>query len=853
MANDNKAGVQNSDTIGPYRIREVLGEGGMSTVYLADQVEPVKRTVALKMIKLGMDTKQIVARFEAERQALAVLEHPSIAKVYDAGSSETGRPYFVMERVHGVPITTFCDQERLSIKARLELIINLCGAVQHAHQKGLIHRDLKPSNILVGRQDGAIVAKVIDFGIAKAVNVVPADELVETKIGQILGTPQYMSPEQAALASTDIDTRTDIYSLGVVLYELLTGVVPLDLYAANAMTIGQMLREKEPVRPSQRVSMDDLDLRWIADVRASDPLSLKKTLYGDLDWITMKALSKERERRYVTVAELAEDLKNYLAHRPVIARPPSRAYVLSRFVRRNRLVVIATAASIAALVVGVTAASIGFVRASSAEQVARTEAQRAEQRTQQAESLLGFMVGDLRSSLEPLGRLDLMEDIGAEAMAYFSKVDLSTLTDQEILRQAQVMTQLGEIRLKQLHYDEAVSSFTEAYNRSAVLAENDPSDGDRLFNRGQAEFWIGYSHWLRGSLDEAQSWFEHYRDTSLQLSALDAARPDWLQEVAYASNTLATLAEERGQFDAAEQTFRYALETFERVQNVSDTPENRNNISDTISRLGNVARARGDLLRALEYYRRSEELTRSVWQEDKANAPLQQEVVFALLRLADANSMVGNLSVAIEQTDDSLALSQELIGRDPSNSDLLLDVVKARRIKGFALLALGDPASAAQVADLLVADLEKLLRDASDDIDLQESYADANVLKAWIASASGDADAALKSCRLADEVMSGLLEGGRLNEQAVRTLANAYLTQAELYAFRNEASRASELLRETEDLLKDRVGESSSPFLLEPWARLLSLLGREQEAEPVRQKLESGGFRPLRAWPKRAN
>lgn len=849
MTTNGNASTDRPETVGPYRIRGVLGEGGMSTVYLADQTEPVRRSVALKMIKPGMDTRQIVTRFEAERQALAVLDHPGIAKVYDAGVSETGRSYFVMERVNGLPITTFCDQEQLTISERLELMLHICGAVQHAHQKGLIHRDLKPSNILVGRQDRELTAKVIDFGIAKATDVSLAEDVVETRIGQILGTPQYMSPEQAELSATDIDTRTDIYSFGVILYELLTGVWPLDLEASTMLTLSQIIREKQPVRPSRRVQSGDLDLTWISQTRNAEPSALIKNLHSDLDWITMKALAKERERRYQTIAEFAADIRNFLDRRPVIARPPSRSYLVTRFVQRNRLAVGAGAAIVAALIIGATVASVGLIRALDAEQLARAEAERAEQRTDQAENLLGFMVGDLRDSLEPLGRLDLMEDVGSEAMAYFSTVDLATLTDSELLRQVQVMTQLGEIRISQLNYDEAVASFTEAYDRIVVLYSKDPSDGDRLFSRGQTEFWIGFSHWRRGSLDDAQNWLATYLETSLALSRLNPTRLDWMQEVAYAYQNIGVLREERDQLDGAEQDLRYALETYEQIQLAEDTPQIRSDISDAISRLGNIAKSRGDMASTIEHYGRSEELARSIWETDPRNATWQQWLVFAQIRLADANSMTGNRQAAIELADQALALALELRDRDPSNRDLLFDVARAQRIKGFAYLALGDGESAREQANLMTANLQEAIRVASDDFELLESLAAANLLGAWIALDAQDAATALRLSEFAAQTMSQSRQADRLNDVGTNTLAGAWLTQAEAYSALDDPRGTRRALDATLNLLQESVSDTGSPYLLEPWTRLLWFTGQTDDANIVRQELESGGYRPLRPWP----
>jgi eukaryotic-like serine/threonine-protein kinase len=352
-------------TIGRYKVLEKVGEGGCGVVYVAEQTEPVRRRVALKVIKLGMDTKQVVARFEAERQALAMMNHPNIAKVLDAGATENGRPYFVMELVRGIKITEYCDQANLTTKERLDLFIKVCQAIQHAHQKGIIHRDIKPSNILVTLQDGVPVPKVIDFGIAKAtVGQTLTEKTLYTQLQQFVGTPAYMSPEQAEMSGLDIDTRSDIYSLGVLLYELLTGSTPFDaneLMASGLDGMRKTIREKEPVRPSTRLAMLKGEaLTTAAKRRSIETAKLLHQLKGDLDWIAIKCLEKDRTRRYETANGLAFDLKRHLTNEPVLASPPSAAYKLQKAFRRNKLVYSAVAAVVLALVAGLALAAMGW-------------------------------------------------------------------------------------------------------------------------------------------------------------------------------------------------------------------------------------------------------------------------------------------------------------------------------------------------------------------------------------------------------------------------------------------------------------------------------------------------------------
>jgi serine/threonine protein kinase len=404
------------DIIGRYKLLQQIGEGGCGVVYMAEQSEPVRRRVALKVIKLGMDTKQVIARFEAERQALALMDHPSIAKVFDAGATEgrlpsrpelgdkdvaaplsAGRPFFVMELVRGTKITDFSDRQKLSTRERLDLFIQVCSAIQHAHQKGIIHRDIKPSNVLVTIIDGVPVPKVIDFGIAKATNQQRlTDKTLFTAFEQFIGTPAYMSPEQAEMSGVDIDTRSDIYSLGVLLYELLTGRTPFDpaeLIRSGVDGIRKTLREQEPLKPSTRLNtLAEVDLTTVAKARHADAPRLIHAIKGDLDWVVMKCLEKDRARRYDTANGLAADLKRHLANEPIVARPPSTAYRLQKLMRRNQLAFAAGTAIAASLVIGIAASVWQAVRATRAER---------------EQSQLREVAVNLNSAVEEVGKVSL--------------------------------------------------------------------------------------------------------------------------------------------------------------------------------------------------------------------------------------------------------------------------------------------------------------------------------------------------------------------------------------------------------------------------------------------------------------
>jgi serine/threonine protein kinase len=437
------ADEQVGSRIGRYKLLERIGEGGCGAVYMAEQQEPVRRKVALKIIKLGMDTKNVIARFEAERQALAMMDHPNIARVLDAGATDTGRPFFVMELVRGIKITEYCDQNHFDTRRRLDLFTQVCHAIQHAHQKGIIHRDIKPSNILVTMLDGTPVPKVIDFGIAKAIEEPLTDKTLFTAYNQVIGTPAYMSPEQAEMSWLDVDTRSDIYSLGVLLYELLTGKTPFDakeLVQSGLDEMRRTLREKEPHRPSTKLNtLHGTELTRTAEFRHVEPPKLRSLLEGDLDWIVMKALEKDRARRYETANALAMDLERYLENEPVVARPPSRLYRFRKLVRRNRATFAAGVAVAVALIIGLGVSTWLFLEA---ERARRNEAELRRQ-------------SEVREKITQ-ARLLLFEDKYDQADALIGEASLA----QPTLEGAAVLRTLGDWHAFSNRWEQAAARFS---------------------------------------------------------------------------------------------------------------------------------------------------------------------------------------------------------------------------------------------------------------------------------------------------------------------------------------------------------------------------------------------------------
>jgi serine/threonine protein kinase len=634
------------DRIGAYKLLEEIGEGGFGTVWIAEQQEPVRRRVAMKIIKLGMDTKEVVARFEQERQALAMMDHPNIAKVFDAGATQWGRPFFVMELVRGIPITTYCDQNRLSTVGRLELFASVCHAVQHAHQKGIIHRDIKPSNVLVAEQDGVPVTKVIDFGIAKATHGRLTNKTIYTELMQMIGTPPYMSPEQAEMNALDVDTRTDIYSLGVLLYELLVGRTPFDretLMKAGLDEIRRVIREEEPPKPSTAMQTMPAEQRTtVASRRQADPARITRLLRGDLDWVVMKALEKDRTRRYETAVGFADDIRRYLTNEPVSAAAPGKFYRLRKFARRNRVTFAAGSAVAMTLIGGIAASSWQAVRATRAEAQARKqEAAEAEAR-KDAEAVTNFFT-TIFESPNPArdGRTITVAETLDRAAAQL---------DTEFANQPERRTTLLGV---------LADTYRALGLPNAAIPLHEKAQNERVARFGPehpatliAIHKLAMSYEDAGRFDEAIRLNEQVLE--IRRKALGSDHTDTLGVM----NNLANCYSDAGRWKEALRLNEQILEV--RRRNVG--PEHPDTLM-SMNNLANSYKAAGRSLEALNLHEQTFELRRRIF------GPKHPETILSMGNLANSYARVGRVDEALQLREKVLELSRTVLG--PEHPDTL--------------------------------------------------------------------------------------------------------------------------------------------------------------------------------------
>jgi serine/threonine protein kinase/tetratricopeptide (TPR) repeat protein len=701
--------------VGPYKLLEMLGEGGFGVVFMAEQVAPVRRKVALKILKAGMDTKQVVARFEAERQALAIMDHPNIAKVFDGGATESGRPYFVMELIKGTPITEFCDQNRLTPQQRLGLFIPVCQAVQHAHQKGIIHRDLKPTNVLVSRHDTASVVKVIDFGVAKAMGQELTDNTLFTGIAQMIGTPLYMSPEQAGKSDLDIDTRSDIYSLGVLLYELLTGTTPFTrerFRKAAFEEIRRIIREEEPPKPSTRLSDSRDSLPSISTLRQTESAKLTKLVRGELDWIVMKALEKDRNRRYETANGLAMDVQRYLADEAVLACPPSASYRLRKFATRHAWGLAVAALMLAVLLAATLVSTWQAVRAWRAERAtgrALLQLTAAQAKTQVALTAETTARRQSRESLDALTddvvetMFTKQERFGEAERSFLKKVlgfyeaitkESGNTSEARFLR-AKGYFKVAHLRSLLGEQSEAVAGFRQAESLLEQLAAEYPETAEYRQKLGRTEGNLAVSLAKLGKQADAEAAFRRGITVRTRLVSDFPLDLEYGMELANNYNDLGFLRELQHNYPEAEGNYRRSLDLKEKlVAQSGNLPRYRMELIRGLSTLG-------QLLRIQEKYAESEKLYREAATTQEEQVAKGQATAKDRQRLADSYSGLGIALAELtrqQEAEDALRhaleVRRKLVDDFPSVLDYRLELASATNNFAYLLTRQGNDAAA---------------------------------------------------------------------------------------------------------------------------------------------------------------
>jgi serine/threonine protein kinase/tetratricopeptide (TPR) repeat protein len=797
-------------SIGPYRIEEQIGQGGMGLVFRAEQEKPVRRTVALKLIRAGMDSKDVVARFESERQALAMMDHPNVARVYDAGTTSDGRHYFVMEYVANArPITSWCDANRATIEQRIELFTDVCDAVQHAHQRGVIHRDLKPSNILVS-EEGSIsgraatgVVKVIDFGVAKAVEQPLTAHLNVTTVGQLIGTPEYMSPEQANLATHDVDTRTDIYALGVVLYELVTGSPPLQRSQMRDQGLDQLLRavrEIDPPRPSTRVDRidDEAAAREVADKRQTAPTRLARQLRGELDWIICKALEKDRKRRYSSAAELAEDLRRCLANEPVLAGPPSTLYRVRKFVRRHRVPV--TAAMLLALVI--VAGAIGTTwqafRATRAEHAAKRH-------FDDTRKLAEALLFDLDASLRTEGPTRTRRRIVATATKYLDSLSADRNSDLTLRRELV----RGYMHLGRTQYSRqmegggggslgdipaAIVSYRQAVALARSVAAEDPTGKARV-DVAQALVYLGDA---QAESEDFAGALGSYVEAQQILASLVANYPDNAalgRALAHTHQQRGDLLRTEGRIAEATAAFNDALKVQQAL--LARDPGEEKYKLDVASTKVILAELAGDTRvhdDNLEHIASMMPIVRSMLAKDPESPRRQRDVAFGLRIASELKLKRGQIDEAMRDLGEAVALQEKILRSDPENVIVQDEMAKV-------LAQYGTTAHRAGKTSEAIVALERAL-----------------TMRRKLADSEGESAGRRKVAEVLSELVAPYRQAGRSDD-------------------------AIAAAREAVELYEQRLTIHADPANREPLVRALDLLadtcaaaGRTQEADAARRR-----------------
>ncbi len=763
------------DQIGPYKILQKIAEGGMGAVFMAQQSEPIKRRVALKLIKAGRDTEQIIARFDAERQALAMMDHANIARIFDAGTTADGSPYFVMELVNGIPLTEYCDNNKLSIRERLELFVPVCKAVQHAHTKGIIHRDLKPSNVLVALYDGVPVPKVIDFGLAKATEhqLALTDKTMFTEFGQVVGTIQYMSPEQAEMNQLDIDTRTDVYSLGVMLYELLTGSTPLDdntMKEQALLKVLELIRESEPPRPSTRLSGSGDVISGVSDQRRIEPSRLQKLLRGELDWIVMKSLEKDRTRRYETPNDFAQDISNFLNDEAVTARPPSRGYRLQKLIRKNRGLFYSLGALASVLLAGVAVSTWFAVQANitankleesnedlveantreqKARELAQANEQKAKQQSQLALETLTSVIGDIQSGVKNLSG-------SGEIRRRLLKTSLSKLerVSTEFLDQASVDHQ----------------TIRALFDMGRLVMEFGTSE------EPGKDLGTGITDAQSSAVALALQFFERAQQMAIKVAKTSRNDEQAQRDLSFSFKNIGDVQLKLGDTQAALEAYRRGLEISESLAAVDkDNATAQRDLSMSLAKLGDVQLILGDTLSALEAYKRSLTNCEALAALDKDNAEVQRDLSSYLNRIGDVELRLGNTQSAMEAYKGGLKISESLAAVDKDDARAQRDLSIAFDAMGVVQFRLGDTQAALEMYRNSLKIKESLATVDKDNASAQRDLSYAFEQMGIVQFRLGDTQAALEMYRNSLKIYESLAAVDKDNAQAQRNLSDSFV------------------------------------------------------------------------------
>jgi serine/threonine protein kinase/tetratricopeptide (TPR) repeat protein len=823
--------------IGRYRLLEQIGEGGMGTVWHAEQTEPVRRRVAIKLIKPGMDSRQVLARFEAERQALALMDHPNIAKVFDGGVTPHGRPYFVMEYVKGTPLGEYCDQARLTVLERLRLFIPICKAVQHAHLKGIIHRDLKPSNILICLYDGQPVPKVIDFGLAKALHQPLTEQTLFTAHGMMVGTPLYMSPEQAELNNLDVDTRADVYSLGVVLYELLTGSTPLEKGQLKAAAINEILRlikEFEPPKPSLRLS-SAATLASIAAQRSLDPKQLCQAISGDLDWIVMKSLEKERSRRYETATGLARDIERFLADEPVEARPPSASYRLRKALRRHRGPVLASALVLLTLLGGLVGTGVGlyqarqalsarnFALAKEARQRIRAEDEQRRANLNLAESRkekkrADANLADARRAVseylvlvaadEQLRSADfhaLRKRLLESAIPFLNNFVKQSSSDPKVeVERVQALLSLADLRHALGDFDQAAADYHRAIDIQERRLDGDSRSIEERLNFANSLNSAGRNSLLAGRSEEAGRAFRRAAEVAEPLRQDRDASAQQRSVVALIHVNLGEHHRREGRLREAAEEIRAGLAVFDPLKEPADGVRQQLFAGARLN-LAIVLAQNGRFVESRQEFDVSVKLLEEILAKESRNADRISELINVQLNLAKLLREKMNRSKDAEQVlRQAWGRAQELAGRFPNLPNYRRQ--QAEAAGGIGAILKDDPKRRDEAASLLDSALtihKSLAAGYPDVLDYRQALAVSHYHVAELHRARGQLDDAEREYRVAAELEHELVERDSDNPERRLALSQTLVGLSHFLATSGRLDGAEAELREAVKVVQD--------------------------------------------------